>query len=142
METNKEQVILIVDDLEDNRTPLVTLLRQEGLTVLEAASGEEALEIYTAQQGEVDLIISDMAMPGMDGFQLLSALQRRSRRFPGCRLTRTLAWTAYGKVFSPDETAVEGFDDHAEKPQTFDGQVDKVAAFSELLAEVHELLAP
>jgi CheY-like chemotaxis protein len=135
------KVVLVVDDRNDNRTPLVTLLRREGFTVLEAASGTEALELYTEQKGEIDILISDMAMPGMDGFELLAALQLRSQRFPECRITKTIAWTAYGKDFPPDDTAVEGFDEHAEKPPTFDGQVEKTAAFGELLEKIRELLA-
>ncbi len=55
------------------------LLRARGYEVLEAADGEEALEMAEAEAGRIDLLISDVIMPGLDGPTLL----KRARPFLG-----------------------------------------------------------
>ena len=57
--------ILVVDDNRDNRTVLRQLLEQVGFTVLEATSGQEAIEVQACRQAQV--IFMDLRMPGMDG---------------------------------------------------------------------------
>jgi signal transduction histidine kinase len=66
--------ILIVDDRPSNRQFLTTLLGYDGHRVLEAADGAQALEI--ARTEHPDLTISDILMPGMDGYSLARALRR------------------------------------------------------------------
>ena len=60
--------ILIVDDLPDNRKFLVTLLRHQGHRLLEAADGREGLAAAKAERP--DLVITDVLMPLMDGYEL------------------------------------------------------------------------
>ena len=55
------------------------LLRARGYEVLEAADGEEALEIAEANAGKIDLLISDVIMPGLDGPSLL----KKARQYLG-----------------------------------------------------------
>ncbi|MBF0213167.1 MAG: response regulator [Magnetococcales bacterium] len=64
--------ILVVDDDESFRIYLVTLLRQAGHTVLEADNGQTGLDLFTS--APVELIITDIFMPQMDGIDLLAAL--------------------------------------------------------------------
>jgi two-component system cell cycle sensor histidine kinase/response regulator CckA len=63
--------ILFVEDEDAVRGVAAKLLRARGYEVMEAASGEEALEIAEAHAGQIDLMISDVVMPGMQGPELL-----------------------------------------------------------------------
>jgi signal transduction histidine kinase len=65
--------VLIVDDESHNRELLAVMLRQEGLLLLSAASGEEALALVAAQPP--DLILLDVMMPGMDGYQVAAKIK-------------------------------------------------------------------
>lgn len=69
--------ILLVEDEDAVRTFAERALESRGYTVLGAASGEEALEVVAAHGGEIDLIISDVVMPEMDGPTLLNELRKR-----------------------------------------------------------------
>ena len=71
--------ILFVEDEDSVRTAATLLLRARGYEVLEAANGEEALEIAEANAGEIDLMISDVVMPGLQGPELL----KQARQYLG-----------------------------------------------------------
>ena len=71
--------ILFVEDEDMVRGVAARLLRARGYEVLEAADGEEALIICEQQAGKIDLLISDVIMPGMDGPTLL----KNARRYLG-----------------------------------------------------------
>jgi signal transduction histidine kinase/CheY-like chemotaxis protein len=66
--------ILIVDDRWENRAVIVNLLEPIGFEMLEAANGQEGLDQLAAQP---DLIITDIAMPVMDGFEMLKQLRQK-----------------------------------------------------------------
>ena len=63
--------ILFVEDEDAVRTVAARLLRARGYEVIEAADGEEALELAEEHSGQIDLLISDVIMPGLDGPTLL-----------------------------------------------------------------------
>jgi two-component system cell cycle sensor histidine kinase/response regulator CckA len=65
--------LLFVEDEDRVRDIAARLLRGRGYEVIEARDGEEALELAKANAGRIDLMISDVSMPGMDGPQLLKA---------------------------------------------------------------------
>jgi len=65
--------LLIVDDEPQVRKLLETLLQHEGYQTLTAASGEEALQLVAKQPP--DLILLDIMMPGMDGYEVASQLK-------------------------------------------------------------------
>jgi CheY-like chemotaxis protein len=68
------KVILVVEDQELVRSVMVRALREEGYTVFEARNGDVALEVL-ATGVPVDLVVTDIVMPGMGGFQLADRLQ-------------------------------------------------------------------
>ena len=65
-----ENVMLIVDDVDMNRD-ILKVLFQANYEILEAEDGEEALEVLERCQGSIDMVLLDLMMPGMDGFELL-----------------------------------------------------------------------
>jgi signal transduction histidine kinase len=78
---------LLVDDLEENLLSLEALLRREGVVMLKARSGIEALELLLRY--DVALALLDVQMPGMDGFELAELMRdtERTRRVPIIFLT-------------------------------------------------------
>jgi diguanylate cyclase (GGDEF)-like protein len=71
--------ILVVDDDAATRALIRQWLRRGGLRVVEAASGEAALDLLVAKPEGIDLIVLDVMMPGMDGFELLRRLKAEPR---------------------------------------------------------------
>src|SRR6266576_613714 len=69
--------VLIADDNVTNRKLLRTVLEYAGHTVLEADNGVTALKFL--EQGQVDAVISDILMPGMDGFRFCFEIRRNSK---------------------------------------------------------------
>lgn len=69
--------VLIIEDEEDNRDLVQMILKREGYEVYEASTGVNGVEL--AQEVKPDLIISDIMMPGYDGYQVLNALRQDKR---------------------------------------------------------------
>ncbi|RMF88135.1 MAG: response regulator, partial [Nitrospinota bacterium] len=67
--------ILIVDDEEILRTMMTEILEHAGYSVLSAANGAEALALYREHQQAIDLVITDLLMPVMDGEELIRELK-------------------------------------------------------------------
>ena len=80
--------VLVVDDYPDNRELMVALLSDHGHTMLEARDGAEGLQI--AQARRPDLVITDLVMPVMDGYELV----RELRADPSLATTRVIFCTA------------------------------------------------
>ncbi len=70
--------VLLVEDEDVVRSFAVRALKSRGFEVLEAASGVEALEVMEKCGGEVDIVVSDVVMPEMDGPALLKALRAKN----------------------------------------------------------------
>jgi CheY-like chemotaxis protein len=73
--------IVIVDDDPDTLAAMQTVLKPMGYTVSAAADGREALRLLNREP--VDLVITDILMPEMDGFELITAMRKK---FPGTRI--------------------------------------------------------
>jgi signal transduction histidine kinase/ActR/RegA family two-component response regulator len=102
--------VLTVDDDEDTTSLLRSLLEMSGATVLTANSGEEALEV--AAKSDFDVVVSDISMPGMDGFDFV----RRLRSLPDKENVRVIALTGYGRQEDVEQARSEGFVAHLTKP--------------------------
>lgn len=104
--------ILIVDDEENTRIGLTKLLSQEGFEVESAANGNDALDLLG--QHRVNLVISDINMPDMNGLIFLREL---SRKYPS---TSVIMITAYGGVESYLEAMNLGAYEYLHKPVRLD----------------------
>jgi two-component system, cell cycle response regulator DivK len=106
--------ILLVEDMDDSRFMLRRLLEMEGFSVAEAADGPGALQ---ALQGEAfDLILLDLRLPRMDGFQLTRAL-RAHAHYCGVPI---IIVSALDDEFSRTEARAAGCTDYLSKPIDFD----------------------
>ena len=74
--------ILVVDDQRQICIMIATVLENEGFSVLTATSGSEALQIARSWPGGLDLLLSDIEMPGMDGATLVQQLRAESAGLP------------------------------------------------------------
>ena len=69
-----EETVLVVEDDKDIRTSMAQALKQQGYKALEAANGEEGLLLFDKYRQEINLIVTDVVMPVMDGFELIDLL--------------------------------------------------------------------
>ena len=80
--TRQVSDILLVDDDPDVRAVAAAMLREAGHTVIEAASGGAALERLVDRASPIDLLIADLAMPGMNGLELARAARQQRPDLP------------------------------------------------------------
>jgi adenylate cyclase len=71
----ESSIVLVVDDSRVNRLVLVRHLASLGLEALEAENGAEALEQLRAKPGAIDLVLLDVVMPELDGYETLAAMK-------------------------------------------------------------------
>ena len=88
------ETILVAEDEPSLRVAARRVLRKHGYTVLTASDGVEALEIYRARRGEIDMVVSDVVMPRLGGVELLREL--RNERAP----VKVLLTSGYAAPFS------------------------------------------
>jgi len=98
--------ILVADDEQNLRRVLAAMLRRDGHEVMQAATGLEAIE----RIGEVDVVITDLRMPGADGMEVLRMAARNHPHVP------VIMITAYGSVGQAVEAIKAGAFDYVEKP--------------------------
>ncbi|HBW38695.1 response regulator transcription factor [Desulfosporosinus sp. BICA1-9] len=112
--------ILVVEDNKSLLMLMKTRLQQAGYNVLQAQNGQEALEILEDQQ--VDLMISDIMMPLMDGFELIESLREANFNLPILMVTAKEGFEDKEKGFRL------GTDDYMVKPIDMNEMILRVAA--------------
>jgi two-component system cell cycle response regulator len=103
--------ILVIDDNKVNLRLATLLLEKEGYTVDNAPDAEQALELLS-QAAPPDLILTDIAMPGMDGLALTRKLKADAR----FRSIPIIALTAFAMKGDDDKAYQAGCDDYITKP--------------------------
>lgn len=121
MQTPMAETILVIEDERLTRTNLVDFLRSEGFTALSAENGRTGIEL--AQAHLPDLIICDIMMPELDGYDVLSTLQHRpnTSAIPFIFLTAT-------EESSLQHSLAMGADDYLSKPITSEQLRSAIAA--------------
>jgi two-component system cell cycle sensor histidine kinase/response regulator CckA len=71
------ETLLLVEDESAVRTSIRRLLEWHGYTVIEARNGADALNVYNAHEGNIDLVLTDVVMPEMGGYELIEQLRAR-----------------------------------------------------------------
>jgi two-component system CheB/CheR fusion protein len=102
--------VLLVDDSLEGLEGFRTLLELEGAQVRAESSPEAALKV--ASESEFDLILSDIGMPTMSGYELIAKL----RELPAYRAVPAIALTGFGREQDAAEALRAGFDAHLGKP--------------------------
>lgn len=115
--------ILIIEDNPANMQLMVYLLRAFGHDTFEAAEGEVGLK--TAHQESPDLILCDLQMPGIDGYEVA----RRIRLEPQLRTITLVAVTAYAMAGDREKVLAAGFDGYISKPVNPEQFVRQVEIF-------------
>ncbi len=126
--------ILIVDDEKNYPLVLSAVLQEEGFETLTAHSAMEALEVI--EHSSIDLVLTDMKMPGMDGIQLLAKIKEKDPELP------VMMMTAHGTVEKAVEAMQKGAYNYILKP--FDNEqltlyVNKAIAMYRVVKENREL---
>ncbi|MBU8850148.1 MAG: response regulator [Desulfobacterales bacterium] len=114
------ETILLVDDEKPILDLVCDMLSQHGYTAITAESGEAAIEIYKKKMSQIDLVLLDVGMPGMNGHRCFKELFRIN---PEIKVIITTGYPASGKV---KETLTAGAAGFIGKPYRLAGLLKKV----------------
>ncbi len=118
-------VILFVEDSDVMHSTVVPALKEEGFDLLQAWNGEEALNLIDQHADHIDIIVSDISMPGMDGIQLCKTFR--------CNRTKDIPFILLTSMDS-EESISQGFEAGA------DDYVIKPVLIPELISRIQRLL--
>ncbi|MCX5816880.1 MAG: response regulator [Proteobacteria bacterium] len=102
--------VLIIDDEEGIRRSLTRILREDGYSVQTASSGEDALTILSNNGTNLDIVICDLIMPGIDGIRTIKEINRTHQG-----ITKIIL-TGYGTLESSIKAIEAGIDGFITKP--------------------------
>lgn len=124
MSTIGETAILVVDDDRDSLDALEYLISREGAIVKKAKNAREALDLL--RTWTPDVLLLDIAMPGVDGYELLSTIRgiERLREVPA------VAITALAFERDKERSAQAGFAAHVSKPYEIEALVDLIGTLA------------
>jgi signal transduction histidine kinase/ActR/RegA family two-component response regulator len=124
--------VLVVEDDEDSRNFIGFVLQQAGAIVTVVASGWEALHSVT--QSVPDVVVSDIEMPGMDGYQLIGEIRQLTKAQEKDVLA--IALTAHAGKFNQQQTLKAGFQEYFSKPADSD---ELIRAIGQLIKKLQQV---
>lgn len=104
------RVVLITEDEEVNFFYLKTIFKKTEAKIIRAKNGKEAVEIINQHKGHIDLILMDLNMPVMDGYEAMRIIKARHPKIP------IIAQTAYTLTEDRLKCMKAGFNDYISKP--------------------------
>ena len=104
------RVVLITEDEEVNFYYLKTLFKRTEAKIIRARNGKEAVDIINKYEGKIDLILMDLNMPVMDGYEAMRIIKSRQPDIP------IIAQTAYTLTEDRNKCMQAGFNDYIAKP--------------------------
>lgn len=116
------KVILIVEDDEVSSILLEELLEDTHVRLIVADNGNEAVKIFR-KGPQIDLVIMDIQLPGMDGFEALKAIREIKSNVP------VIAQTAFYTAEMETDCLDAGFDDFIAKPLAIQDLMNKISPF-------------
>jgi PAS domain S-box-containing protein len=117
---NNSKKILVVDDEKELTAMLKDILETEGYKVLTAYDGTDAISVYAENTDSIEIIISDLGMPNLDGRQLLRHLRENKSK------AKFILMTGYLDHGTKKELVADGATEVLQKPFTFETVLDLV----------------
>ena len=113
----ENRVVLITEDEEVNFYYLKTIFKKTEAKILRAKNGKEAVDIIKDFHGDIDLVLMDLNMPVMDGYEAMKIIKAQHPELP------IIAQTAYTLSEDRNKCMKAGFNDYISKP------INRVALF-------------
>ncbi len=104
------KTILIAEDVESNFLFLEEVIKRTGATIIWAKNGKIAIDIFKEQKDKIDLILMDIQMPFMNGFEATKAIKKENPNIP------IISQTAYAMAEDRVKSLAAGCDDYIAKP--------------------------
>jgi CheY-like chemotaxis protein len=122
----------MVEDDVDSRSFITFALEQAGATVTPVASGQEALQ--SVAHSLPDVVVSDIEMPEMNGYELVQQIRRRTMDQGGG--IPAIALTAHAGEFNQQKALEAGFQEHFAKPADLEQLVRAIAQWTQPRSKV------
>lgn len=113
----ENKVVLITEDEEVNFFYLKTIFKKTEARIIRARNGKEAVDIIRENRGDIDLVLMDLNMPVMDGYEAMRIIKSQHPKIP------IIAQTAYTLTEDRIKCMRAGFNDYISKP------INRVALF-------------
>jgi DNA-binding NtrC family response regulator len=129
----KEAKVLIIEDDPDGLRSVSDAVRDAGIDVFTAATGESGLALFREQR--VDAVLSDLVLPDIDGIEILTRIKKLQPEIP------VIIMTAYGSIDSSVKALKAGAYDYISKPLDLDDLQSKISRAIETANLRHEVVA-
>lgn len=124
MATNRPKVLIVEDD-ETNLIYLQLVLKDLNIELLKAVNGQDAVETFEQNQ-DIELILMDIRLPGMDGYEATSMIRKMNKDVV------IIAQTAYAFSSDKDKAIESGCNDYVSKPIRREELLKKISHYLNL----------